>query len=398
MQTGSLIRRLKIFFKRLNPRLERVVLRLDRAVSNFAQPRRARKELMILAYCGWGSPQRTEVSGRVVYPRTMAPPMTSDPRWRNFTNILRRFLSREVGGIRVSGTLGGQTVQAVSDHDGYFTLVFGEQAQASADASTSSEVGSAPWQLPSGWHSAELRIAGRERVTHARVRVADQAAYGIISDLDDTVLKSDVTSIPSMMRTVLTSNARTRSPFPGVGSLYRALTHGGAGRNPVFYVSSSPWNLYDLLWQFLEFRRIPLGPLFLRNWGAELLAPGGNSHGGHKHSVIDRILRAFPHLPFVLVGDSGEQDPEIYSEVVRKYPGRVLAIYIRDVAGGRRDEGVRKLRIALAGTGVDLVLTQDSYAAAAHAMAMGLITPDALRGVRDSVERALMREYGVGWQ
>jgi len=223
----------------------------------------------------------------------------------------------------------------------------------------------------------------QEDAARARVQVVGKARFGIISDLDDTVIQSDVTSLPRMLMTSLTGNARTRSPFPGVGALYRALTREGEARNPIFYVSSSPWNFFDLLWQFLDYRRIPLGPLFLRNWGMDLL--GG--HGGYKHGVIERIFHRYPNLNFVLVGDSGEKDPEIYAEVVRRFPGRVLAVYIRDVTGAERDEGVLRLREEIRKAGADLVLASDSLSAAGHALALGLITPGEYRSVLTSVAR-----------
>ncbi|MFC4453435.1 App1 family protein [Deinococcus sonorensis] len=353
-------------FRTLTPVLERALQTVDQRFSRFIQPRRLRGKIIILSYCGWGTPQRVELTGRVVLPRTLHPPQNADPRWRNFANVLRRLSSREVGGVGVDGTLGGASAHAESDADGYFTLVFEAKE---------------PFQA--GWQSAELQLTGRNRMTHGWVQVVDQARFGVISDLDDTVIRSDVTSLPRMLMTVLTGNARSRSPFPGVGSLYRALTRDGRRRNPVFYVSSSPWNFFDLLWQFLDYRRIPLGPMFLRNWGAELL----HGHNSYKHRVIDRILRAYPHLPFVLVGDSGEKDPEIYAEVVRRFPGRVLGVYIRDVTAGRGDERVLRLRDELQRLGVDMVLARDSFAAAAHAMALGLITPGELRSVAESVER-----------
>jgi phosphatidate phosphatase APP1 len=371
----------------LVPLIERLVMRLDRAFSRALQPRRARGQLSLLCYCGWGTPERTELTGRVVLPRTLHQATLTDPRWRNLANILRRLFSREIGGIEVRGTLNGVQASATSDADGFFTLRF--------------QAGSEPFVA--GWQDAQLTIPGRERVSQARVQVIDDAAcaFGLISDLDDTVIRSDVTSIGRMLYTVLTGNAQTRSPFPGVSSLYRALARhmpdkrpdGGPerrsrqqrGQNPVFYVSSSPWNFFDLLWQFLEYRRIPLGPLFLRNWGADLMS----GHSSYKHSVIERIFTAHPQLKFVLVGDSGEHDPEIYAEVAQRYPERVLSIYIRDVNAGLGDERVLRLRDELARIGVDMVLARDSFAAAAHAMAMGLITPGELRSVAQSVERSL---------
>ncbi|WP_102128584.1 App1 family protein [Deinococcus planocerae] len=360
----------KTAFKAIQPALERGVTALDHAVSGYVQPRRARGKLILQPYVGWGTPEAVELTGRVLLPRMVAPPKKGDPRWRNFRNILRRLLSREVSGVRVTGRLGGAVASAVSDADGYFTLTF-----------TPPEGGS---PFADGWHEASLVIEGRDGTTRARAQVVAQARFGIISDLDDTVIQSDVTSLPRMLATSLTGNARTRLPFPGVGALYRALTRDGEARNPIFYVSSSPWNFFDLLWQFLDYRRIPLGPIFLRNWGFELL----KGHGGYKHGVIERIFARFPGLSFVLVGDSGEKDPEIYAEVVRRWPGRVLAVYIRDVTEAMRDEGVMKLREEVRKAGVDLVLTADSMSAASHAMAMGLITPGELRSVMTSVARS----------
>ncbi|WP_371827177.1 App1 family protein [Deinococcus sp. QL22] len=357
----------KTAFKVLLPVLERAVVALDHAVSGYVQPRRARGKMILQPYVGWGTPQQAELTGRVLLPRTLAPAKKGDARWRNFRNILRRLFSREVGGVKVTGVLNGFSVSGVSDHDGYFTLMF-----------------EPPTPLPGGWHEASLSIEGREGTTRARVQVVSDARFGIISDLDDTVIQSDVTSLPRMLMTSLTGNARTRLPFAGVGALYRALTRDGETRNPIFYVSSSPWNFFDLLWQFLDYRRIPLGPMFLRNWGFDLL--GG--HGGYKHGVIERILARYPTLNFVLVGDSGEKDPEIYAEVVRKHPGRILAVYIRDVTEAGRDEGVGKLRAEVRKDGVDLVLASDSLNAASHAMAMGLITPGEFRSVLTSVARS----------
>lgn len=354
-------------FKAALPLVERTAALVDRTFSQFIQPRRLKGNLILQMYVGWGTPGDVELTGRVLLPRDMRPAQKGDPRLRNFRNIMRRLFSREVGGVKVTAILDGQTATATSDLDGFFTLYFKPDAP-----------------LPGGWHDATVSIDGREGATsRARVQIVDRARFGIISDLDDTVIQSDVTSVPRMLSTVLTGNARTRSPFAGVGALYRALTREDKERNPIFYVSSSPWNFFDLLWQFLDYRRIPLGPLFLRNWGADLL----KGHGGYKHGVIERLFQKFPTLPFVLVGDSGEKDPEIYTEIVRKHPSRVLAVYIRDVTEAHRDEGVSKLRQEAKQAGVDLVLASDSLNAAGHAMSLGLITPLEYRSVLTSVAR-----------
>ncbi len=322
--------------RRLQPAFERLLAIADARFSAFIQPRRKKGEIIIEAYVGWGTPRLLELSGRVLLPRTLPAPRRGDARWRNFRSIVRRLLSREVGGVTVRGVLEGQMVSAESDVGGFFKLVW-ERGP-----------GAAVSRPADGWLEAALFIEGRRKTTFAPIRVVDHPRFAIISDLDDTVIKSDVTSLPQMLGTVLTGNARTRLPFPGVSALYRALVRERGTDNPIFYVSSSPWNFFDLLWTFLRYRRLPLGPLLLRDWGSELFSGSGH----HKHAVIDRLFQTYPALSFVLIGDSGEQDPEIYAEVVRRYPGRVLAVYIRKVSGAARDEGVQQLRTELLRAGV----------------------------------------------
>jgi phosphatidate phosphatase APP1 len=129
-----------------------------------------------------------------------------------------------------------------------------------------------------------------------------------------------------MILTVILSNEHTRKPFEGVAAFYRALQKGvsGAEANPIFYVSNSAWNLYTLLLEFLNLQNIPFGPLLLRDFGAHLFF--SKDPRSHKKSNIKMILDSFPHLPFVLIGDSGEQDPEIYRDVVKEFPTRIRVI------------------------------------------------------------------------
>jgi phosphatidate phosphatase APP1 len=197
----------------------------------------------------------------------------------------------------------------------------------------------------------------------------------VISDLDDTVLRSHATSLWQMAKLTLLHNAHTRLPFEGVAGFYQALQRGrdGEAYNPVFYVSNSPWNLYDLLEDFLDVHGIPRGPLLLRDWSLRTLKAGEV----HKLAAIQGLMDAYPRLQVVLVGDSGERDPEIYRQVALRHPGRVLAIYVRDVAPLRHG-AVRAIAAELAGHGVELVFSPDTEAARRHALDRGLIVAAAL--------------------
>jgi phosphatidate phosphatase APP1 len=214
----------------------------------------------------------------------------------------------------------------------------------------------------------------------------DGAQFGVISDIDDTILQSSATDLFRMARLTFFNNAYTRTPFPKVSAFYRALERGagGAGPNPIFYVSSSAWNLYDLLDDFLRVHDIPEGPILLRDLGldSEKLIASGHDH---KLEKIDEILSFYPRLAFLLIGDSGQRDPWIYREAVRRHPGRILAVYIRDVSSRRRDE-IAAIANELAEEKVDMLLVQDAEAAARHAAANGLISDEALAEIARSPE------------
>ena len=162
-------------------------------------------------------------------------------------------------------------------------------------------------------------------------------------------------------------------PFEGTTELYRALVAGpgGRARNPVFYVSKSPWNLYDVLVEFLDRQELPRGPLLLRDMGLYSEAPLD-----HKTSAIEKILATFQTLPFVLIGDSGERDPDIYLQLAARFPGRIRAIYIRDVGSGSlRRRQIDALVEDARRRGTEMVLVTHAREALAHARARGLAAP-----------------------
>jgi phosphatidate phosphatase APP1 len=181
-------------------------------------------------------------------------------------------------------------------------------------------------------------------------------------------------------------NARTRLPFPGVAVLYQALEKGGDGaqRNPIYYVSSSPWNIHDLIAEFLDLQNIPLGPICLRDWDVDVDALTSSRLKRHKEPLIREIMDATDPLRFILIGDTSQKDPEIYREIVKAYPNRILAIYIRNVdPHPERSAAVQKLADEILKEGSSLVLADDSYAAGKHAAENGWIAVSSLEGIRE---------------
>jgi phosphatidate phosphatase APP1 len=181
------------------------------------------------------------------------------------------------------------------------------------------------------------------------------------------------------------AEAESRVAFPGVAALYRAMHHGLSGDegNPMLYVSRGPWSIYEMLGEFFQLHGIPTGPLlFLREWGLTFQHPLPHRAEDHKLELIRNMLELYSDLPFVLIGDSGQHDPEIYTQVVQEHPGRVLAVYIRNVT---REPERRRAIETLAGrvveAGSSLVLAADSFVMAEHAAEHGLISSEALSAI-----------------
>ena len=208
--------------------------------------------------------------------------------------------------------------------------------------------------------------------------------------MDDTIIKTNATRLLQMARLTFLHNARTRTPFKGVAAFYQALCEGmrGAEPNPIFFISSSPWNLYDLLTDFMALHGIPKGPLLLRDFGINGSQFMTSSHHSHKTKHIARLLHTYADLSFVLIGDSGQHDPEIYSQTVADFPGRIRAIYIRDVSQAARATTVRRLADDLNVYEVPMLLAPDTLRAAQDAAVRGLIDPAAL----NTIEKAKARD------
>lgn len=347
-------------------RLRRIVTRAgtdaEELIERLRRRRRHNGPVQVIAYRGVGTTTELRLSGRVLEDRGVLPAADDDTSWENLRANWRRFGTRELPGVLVRADFKGFIAEGYTDEEGFFQLRI-----APAEA-----LDAAPWQivrleLP----QLGVQAAGEVLVPPASARLA------VVSDIDDTVLQTYATDLLKMLRLTFLRNARTRLPFEGVVDLYRALEAGVSGReqNPIFYVSSSPWNLYDFLAEFMAYHGLPQGPLLLTDYGLDREKLIKQRHAEHKLARIDELAAIYPGLPLVLIGDSGQHDPEIYLEAAARYPGRVAAIYIRHVSHERRAGEVEAMAARSAALGAPMVLATDSAALFADAVARGLIAP-----------------------
>jgi phosphatidate phosphatase APP1 len=346
--------------------------------------------LHIMTYRSYGTPTRLYVKGRVLVDKGITLSEADDTLWENLMNMYRRFNSNEIPGARVQLCLENQEHEITTDVEGYFVLNLAPEK---------------PLGLEDIWHTIDVKliespVAFEGEVTakaHVLVPPPD-AEYGIISDIDDTIVRTGATDLLQTGRNVLLNNAHSRIPFHGVSSFYKSLQLGRNGKrnNPFFYVSSSPWNTYDLLYHFLELNEIPQGPLLLRDFGIDESKLGSSDHMSHKYKEIENILITYPNLNFILIGDSGQQDAEIYSKIVQNHPSRIMAIYIRDVNIEKHATKVVTIFDELKQSGkVEMVLVKETLEAAEHAAKCGYIFSEELPEIAKETEIDAEGDKGV---
>ena len=326
----------------------------------------SRDPLTAQLYRGYRSESRLFLQGRVLEDERIEVAET-DRRWRNFVNAIRRFESDEVAGARVRVEAGGEVFDATTDAEGYFEIhePLGADERAGLWQPTRARI----VDTPSGRASAET-FAGE----YANLRAS--AEYAIVTDIDDTILRTYVTSLFKLraLYHTLVDNAHTRVTFDGAVELFEQLSRGtGAGhdRNPVFYLSRSPWNLYDMLENFLDVKGFPKGPIFLRDVG--LPYENTPTERGHKAGTLYRLIEDFPGLRFILVGDSGERDADIYREVATSHPERVAAIVIRNVKNNANARRIARMFARPRPAGQHWFLVADSAEAAHRLCEVGLL-------------------------
>jgi phosphatidate phosphatase APP1 len=332
----------------------------------------------IVPYRGFAGGTRVLVQARAQAAKNIPPAEATDSVWRNLLSTYKRIDADPLPHARVRVTVGNVVREVEADDEGFVRTWIDLPA---------------PLASTEPWHPVELRLLAPLQPAQPDVRATAQVrvltgtpTFGVISDLDDTVIQSRITSFLQAVRTVMLGNARTRLPFPGVAAFYQALEKGGDGTrlNPIFYVSSSPWNIHDIIADFMDIQRIPRGPINLRDWDIVLSALTSSRLGNFKEPVIREIMDLYPALPFILIGDNSQKDPEIYRAILDRYPGRIPAIYIRNVdANPERSASVQALAKEVLAAGSALILADDTYAAAQHAVEQGWITKESLPSIKE---------------
>ena len=364
-KTARLLRRLATFFYVIK-------FKFKKATGLLSDP-------VIQPYLGYGNTESIFVFGRVLEKYVLSKPLDRHNLWDNIKAMYRRYTSDFISNVELKVTFKGQEKVICTDDEGYFQLTFDLDQPLTED-----------------WVEVDLElltkvVRNQGKVTaKGEVMVSERnSQFGIISDVDDTILISRATTIYRKLRLLLLKNAHTRLPFEGVAGFYHALRKGRNFKsfNPIFYVSSSSWKLYDLLTEFCAVRGIPKGPFMLRASRIDDYKFISSIHSSHKLQKIESVMEAYKNLKFILIGDSGQKDPEIYNQVVKDYPGRVEAIYIRDVSKEKRDIAIQRIAEDIKELGVEMVYINNTVEAAKHALEKGYISTESLSEISEEFEK-----------
>jgi len=327
----------------------------------------------IAAYTGYGNGEQLWVRGRILANKPSNAPTEDDSWWDNLRSSFRRWETDELSGVCVTLDYKGEIQTTTSDHEGYYDAQFDV-----VDATDEYQEVRATVKTPGGTLTN----------THAVSMADPDARFMIISDMDDTVIHTGITRKLRAAQLTFLHNAKTRKPLDGVAGLYRELVDyaDDSSANPVFYVSNSGWNMYDVLRDFIDHNDIPHGPLLLRDLGGR----GEHSTKNHKAETFRTLLERFPRLPAILIGDSGQHDAALYQAVAKEFPDRILGIYIRDVDPGmdsKYDLSVDAIIRDGSVDGVPMIRGANSEAFATHMRSIGLLSPQEEEQVAKSVAR-----------
>ncbi len=268
----------------------------------------------VVAYDGYGGPGWVRVLGRAVLTPASdggvgaaVDDLKRRRGWRNF-------LTAEAAGTEVLITVGTARHIVRTDRSGLLDVRL-----------------PAPGLQP-GWCEITLTARDAEPVLGRVFVVEGRETFGIVSDIDDTVITTFLPRPLIAAYTTFVLREEARRPVKGMAALYAGLLRDHPGA-PTVYVSTGAWNAAASLTRFLGRHRFPDGPLLLTDWGPTNTG-WFRSGQDHKRECLRRLAEDFPRIRWLLIGDDGQHDPSLYTEFAYDRPEHVRAIAIRQLTAG----------------------------------------------------------------
>lgn len=272
----------------------------------------------VAAFPGYGGTEWVRVLGRV-----LIPPKEARRERGEYAGVRgwRSFVAVPIANATVTVTIDGVDHEVTADRGGVIDTVV-------------------PASLNAGWQTISMHVEGSEPVETRVFIVGNDVRFGVVSDIDDTVM---VTALPRPLLAAWNSfvlNEHARQPVPGMAVLLERLMRDNPGA-PILYLSTGAWNVAPTLVRFQRRHLFPSGALLLTDWGPTH-DRWFRSGKAHKQRNLRRLAEEFPDIEWLLVGDDGQHDDEIYTDFTAEHPDQVAAVAIRRLtpaeavlAGGR---------------------------------------------------------------
>lgn len=267
------------------------------------------------------------IRGRLLYGWRSKREFTGGYFW-SLCYSLRRAISWEIKRQDMELRIGSRAFPLATDHEGYFEFL-------------------QPIDV-SNLERMEIELSSNIS-SHRYVQSVHLDAYnddvplGIISDIDDTILRTKVKSFIrlKMIYYTIFVNPFRRKPIENAALFYHKKLASIKGYGPIIYLSNSPWNMYHYLKVFLEFNHFPKGELKLRDFGRQMLKKKPPLTQQNKYMEIEKLLRVFSFTNFILVGDTAEKDFDIYTTIKKKYPVRVEEIILLKTGNTKNESRIK---------------------------------------------------------
>ncbi len=288
-------------------------------------------ESKIIGYRGIANRKKILISGHAFEKHKVRDLHPRHGKRRNLKQTFRRFHAEPLKWTAIDIQINGMVKRTRTNKKGYFTCEVEHE------------------QTEPGWYPYELYWKRNDKRFGSEYYLSDDHETGVISDIDDTLLVSHSTRLIRKTALVLFRNAHTRKTIPYIKNWHSYIRDLNDTAHPrdFFYVSNSEWNLYDFLIDFFKINELPKGVFFLQNLkkGFKDLISTGKANSNHKIMSIEFLLNFYPNKKFILVGDNGQKDMEIYHEIVTKFHERIKGVMIRKlpyIKNERRIQGYKE--------------------------------------------------------
>ncbi|MDO5509504.1 MAG: App1 family protein [Weeksellaceae bacterium] len=278
--------------------------------------------MYIKIYHGFGSRTNVLVFGHVFESKPHQFSEESSGFFNHLRSLLSLFMVKPMANVHLELDLFGNKYHTTSDENGWFKFQFDP-----------------PDHIEYGWQA--VRVCGNatsaddiDNIGEGKILIAQPTTHSIISDIDDTVMKSYSATIFRRLYELLGNHPTQRKLFHKTVEWYMQLAETqtqGLEQDAFFYVSSSEWNLYDYLKTVFHQHGLPEG-IFMLNDLKQLRSFFKTGKTGHEGKLvrIKQLLETFPDQNFILIGDNTQQDPYIYHDIAQEFPNRILSVMIRN--------------------------------------------------------------------